>query len=105
MPPVKDQKDQKDSQASAPAPSRREQALAQASEQTDPRERYKLAPALSGGEGVWTPVAGGHVGVTRHTAGEGADAKVTDYLTFIPARGRVQSVPLFALYAVPEGEV
>lgn len=99
--------------APAPAPkpeparlSRADAVRAQAQAAQDPRERYTLAPALDGTAGAWhvTP-DGGHVGVTRSETQQGDQKVVRDFVTYIPPRGRVAGIPLFALDAHPELDV
>lgn len=95
--------------APAAAPTRKSRAdavRAQAQAAQDPRERYTLAPALDGKAGEWhkTP-DGGHVGVTRHETQQGDTKVVRDFVTFIPPRGRVTGIPLYALDAHPELDV
>lgn len=77
----------------------REQRV-QATEKADPRERFTLAPALDGADPEWHETGNGYVGITRHVSQDGAT--VRDFVTFAPSRGRVQSIPVAALYAHPE---
>jgi hypothetical protein len=98
--------------ASAPAPavepvrmSRADAVRAQAQAAQDPRERYTLAPALEGTAEWHKCPDGGFVGITRAETQQGEQKVVRDFVTFIPPRGRVSGIPLYALDAHPELDV
>jgi hypothetical protein len=45
------------------------------------------------------------VGITRAETQQGEQKVVRDFVTFIPPRGRVSGIPLYALDAHPELDV